>query len=84
MTAERVRTRWPVLVTQIESALHAAGESVLAATLGDLNVVYMYSCQDDFCQSFHSAPPPEGAYKRGWSTTTPAALAGIGAFAGSG
>jgi len=65
MTAERVRARWPVLAAQIESALHAADELALAATLEALSVVDMCSCQDDFCQSFRTAPPPDGAYGQG-------------------
>lgn len=38
------------------------GETGLASQVGELRVVELCGCGDDFCQSFFTAPPPTGGY----------------------
>ncbi|HZM74904.1 MAG TPA: hypothetical protein VFC19_04210 [Candidatus Limnocylindrales bacterium] len=59
--AELLRDRWPVLADQIETALRSA-EPALADRVGELPVVKRCACPDESCQSFYTAPPPDGAY----------------------
>jgi hypothetical protein len=62
---ELVRDRWPVLAAQIDEALCSADELVLAGVWHDADVVQECQCGDDFCQSFYTAPSPDGAYGPG-------------------
>lgn len=55
--------RWPVLFGQLRDALLA--EPDLASTIAALEVVEHCGCGDDFCQSFYTAPKPDGAYGAG-------------------
>jgi hypothetical protein len=59
---ELVRDRWPVLAAQIDVALRSAGEPVVADLWHDVRVTQQCACGDDFCQSFFTEPPPDGAY----------------------
>jgi hypothetical protein len=62
---ELLRDRWPVLAAQIETALRSSDEPALAERVGDLPVVQRCTCGDGFCQSFYTAPPPQGAFGEG-------------------
>lgn len=62
---ELARERWPVLAVQIETALRVADEPALAGLLHDLRIVQRCTCEDDFCQSFYTEPPPKTAYGTG-------------------
>ncbi|MEV6287416.1 hypothetical protein [Kribbella sp. NPDC051770] len=53
---------WPRLAGQVRDALTRDGEHELAAQIDGLPVVQRCECGDDFCQSFHTAPPPDGGY----------------------
>jgi len=63
--AELLRDRWPVLAAQLETALRACDEPTLAGLVEDLPVVRRCGCDDDFCQSFYTAAPPNGLYGAG-------------------
>lgn len=60
-----VRERWPLLAAQVAAALRSADEPALADQWHGVCVVLQCGCQDDFCQSFYTAPAPEGAYGPG-------------------
>ncbi|HEX6686933.1 MAG TPA: hypothetical protein VF062_29480 [Candidatus Limnocylindrales bacterium] len=62
---ELVRERWPVLAAQISAALGTAGEPDLAVQLDNLAVVKQCVCDDDWCQSFYTAPLTNGTYGPG-------------------
>lgn len=62
---ELVKERWPRFSDELAAALIAAGEHALAAHVAVLAVVELCACGDDFCQSFATAMPPEGAYGDG-------------------
>lgn len=64
-TSQRLVDRWPVLGGQLRDALVAEGEESLAAQMETLRVVARCGCGDDFCQSFYTAPKPDGAYGPG-------------------
>jgi hypothetical protein len=57
--------QWPTLAGQVRAALLAEQETVLAASIESLEVVAFCGCGDDFCQSFYTAPKPDGVYKPG-------------------
>ncbi|GAA2760029.1 hypothetical protein [Actinopolymorpha rutila] len=61
----RVVERWPMLGRQLREALVNDAEHELAAQVDALQVYEMCPCQDDFCQSFYTAPPPNGAFGAG-------------------
>src|SRR5688572_10417910 len=63
--AELLRDRWPVLAAQLETALRSSDEPTLADLVDRLPVVKRCGCDDDCCQSFYTAPPPEGSYGEG-------------------
>ena len=56
---------WPRLARELDDALLASGESLLAASVDSLRVVEQCGCDDDFCQSFYTAPKPQGTFGRG-------------------
>jgi hypothetical protein len=58
----RLRTTWPVFAEELTAALVADGSRELAAQVDHLRVVARCNCGDDFCQSFYTAPRPEGTY----------------------
>ena len=47
---------------ELESALRAAGELVLACGVPELRFHGQCPCEDQSCQSFYTAPPPDGEY----------------------
>jgi hypothetical protein len=57
--------RWAVLAAQLVEALQAEGRNELARQVGELEVHELCGCGDSFCQSFYTAPRPEGAYGPG-------------------
>lgn len=57
--------RWPVLAGELRAALLTADEIELADQVVELVVVQPCSCDEDFCQSFYTAPPPDGPYGPG-------------------
>ena len=63
--APLVREVHPDLSREVISLLEAEGESDLATCAWDLRIVAPCPCRDDFCQSFYTAPPPDGAYGPG-------------------
>jgi hypothetical protein len=60
-----VRDQWPTLADQLRGALLADQETTLAASVDSLTAVALCPCGDDFCQSFYTAPKPDGAYGPG-------------------
>lgn len=66
--SDRIADRWPVLAGQLADALRAAGEYGLASSAPQLRVVALCSCGDDFCQSFYTEQPPDGAWGPGHLT----------------
>lgn len=60
--APRLVERWPKLARQVRNALIRDGETGLASQIDALRVLKMCDCDDDFCQSFYTEPPPDGAY----------------------
>ena len=68
MTADEpplVSDQWPLLAAELVTALREEGESDLAGRVDTLRVLRQCGCDDDFCQSFHTAPEPTGAYGPG-------------------
>lgn len=61
----RMADRWPSLADQFRRALLAEGEAGLAVSVHGLRVVEPCGCGDEFCQSFYTAPKPDGAYGPG-------------------
>lgn len=60
--APRLVERWPKLAGQVRNALIRDSETGLASQIDALRVLKMCDCQEDFCQSFYTEPPPDGAY----------------------
>lgn len=60
--APRLVERWPELASQVRSALIRDDETELATEIDALRVLTMCDCDEDFCQSFYTEPPPDGAY----------------------
>ncbi|MFI8106821.1 hypothetical protein [Streptomyces sp. NPDC086023] len=60
-----VREVHPDLVAELVALLEAEGERELAICAWDIRLFAHCSCGDDFCQSFYTAPPPEGAFGPG-------------------
>ena len=61
----RLVDRWPVLGGQLRDALVAEGEESLVAQVETLRVVARCGCGDGFCQSFYTAPKPDGIWGPG-------------------
>jgi hypothetical protein len=61
----RIGELFPELVGELVDLLRAEGEGELAASVPFLRFVQWCPCGDDFCKSFYTAPPPEGAYGAG-------------------
>jgi hypothetical protein len=57
-----VSDRWPHLAAEVAVALREAGESHLVDQVNSPRVLQGCGCGDDFCQSFYTQPPPNGAY----------------------
>ncbi|GIF22416.1 hypothetical protein BJ973_002739 [Actinoplanes tereljensis] len=60
-----VSDRWPRLAAELADALREEGEDDLAEQAAGLRVLQQCDCGDDFCQSFYTQPPPDGAYGPG-------------------
>ena len=60
-----VSAQWPHLAAELTTALREEGENDLADQVDTLRVVQLCGCEDDFCQSFYTAPRPNGAYGPG-------------------
>jgi hypothetical protein len=56
---------WPVFAAELAAALDACGEAELREQVERLPIVEVCSCDDDFCQSFHTAPTRPGPYGDG-------------------
>ncbi|WP_436772206.1 hypothetical protein [Yinghuangia sp. YIM S09857] len=55
----------PDLCAQICQLLREESEHEVAAVFPHLPFLGWCECGDDFCQGFHTAPKPEGAYGQG-------------------
>jgi len=66
-----VRDVYPEFSPKLVSALEADGEHELAIAAGDLRVVAPCRCNDEFCQSFYTAPRPNGPYGAGHRNVMP-------------
>jgi hypothetical protein len=60
-----VSAKWPHLAAELVTALREEGEDDLADRVDSLHVLQECGCDDDFCQSFFTAPEPTGAYGPG-------------------
>ncbi|MFG1610009.1 hypothetical protein [Actinoplanes sp. NPDC049265] len=60
-----VSSQWPHLAAELITALREEGEDDLANQVTALHVLQRCGCDDDFCQSFYTAPEPAGAYGPG-------------------
>jgi hypothetical protein len=60
-----VSAQWPHLAAELVTALRAEGEHDLADRVDTLGVLHQCACDDDFCQSFYTAPKPTGPYGPG-------------------
>ncbi|WP_433832575.1 hypothetical protein ACQP2E_16485 [Actinoplanes sp. CA-015351] len=65
-----VADSWPRLAAELTVALRTAGEHRLADQIAGLRVFQECGCGDDFCQSFDTQPPPDGAYGPGHRNVT--------------
>jgi hypothetical protein len=63
--APLLRATWPVFATELAAALDACGETGLKEQVERLRIVEVCSCNDGFCQSFHTAPKLPGPYGDG-------------------
>ena len=55
----------PGFSAELVSLLEAEGEPDLAVCANDLRVITRCPCTDAFCQSFRTAPKPDGGYGPG-------------------
>ncbi|TIC82261.1 hypothetical protein E8D34_16975 [Nocardioides sp. GY 10113] len=60
-----LRDRWPALTGELRTALTAEREPALARQVDELVVVQPCGCGDGFCQSFYTAPRPNGPWGPG-------------------
>jgi hypothetical protein len=60
-----VRELFPKLVAELIACLEDEGETYLAISARDIRLHSWCRCNDDFCQSFYTAEPPNGAYGPG-------------------
>ena len=65
-----LREIYPDLCTEPVGLLNAEGLSGLGVCAHDLRIVAPCRCADDFCRSFHTAPPPNGPYGPGHRNVT--------------
>ena len=65
MRSDLLVQRWPAFAAELETLLTCSSEPQLAGSVGALRVVAHCACGDDFCQTFYTAPPPEGSYPDG-------------------
>ena len=60
-----LREVYPDLSAELVSLLNAEELTDLSVCARDLRIVALCSSGDGFCQSFHTAPPPDGSYGPG-------------------
>ena len=60
-----VSAKWPHLAAELVTSLREEGKNDLADRVGTLHLLQECGCDDDFCQSFFTAPEPTGAYGPG-------------------
>ncbi|HEY1179914.1 MAG TPA: hypothetical protein VGF17_27475 [Phytomonospora sp.] len=60
-----IREAYPVFAAELTALLDAVGERALAVGVRDLRWFAGCDCGDDFCQGFHTAEPPAGAFGEG-------------------
>ncbi|MBR7827436.1 hypothetical protein KDK95_14050 [Actinospica sp. MGRD01-02] len=65
--APLLREIHPDFSAELVSLLEAEGHTDLAVCAYDLRIIARCPCKDDFCQSFYTAPKPDGAYGPGHS-----------------
>jgi hypothetical protein len=63
--ARLLREIYPGFSHELISLLEAEDESDLAICAWDLRIIARCPCSNDFCQSFYTELPPEGAYGAG-------------------
>ncbi|QLQ11835.1 MAG: hypothetical protein HZY75_09755 [Nocardioidaceae bacterium] len=74
----RLVDRWPDFARQLREALVAEDEELLVTQVETLSVIAECGCGDDFCQSFYTAPKPDGAYGPGhWNVLLDAPWSGM-------
>ena len=66
-----VRDVYPAFSAKLVSALEADGEHELAIFAGELRIVAPCHCNGENCQSFYTAPPPNGPYGAGHRNVMP-------------
>jgi hypothetical protein len=59
------REVYPDFVTHLVGLLDAAGHRDLGICAWDVRIIALCACDDEFCQSFYTALPPQGAYGPG-------------------
>ncbi|MFD8559795.1 hypothetical protein ACWDOR_26235 [Streptosporangium canum] len=64
-SGQLVREAFPRLAAELAVLLRQEGEDALATSVDGLRVHSGCGCGDDFCKSFHTAAPPDGAYGDG-------------------
>ncbi|GIH94119.1 hypothetical protein ACFFMN_25625 [Planobispora siamensis] len=60
-----VRELFPDLITELIACLREEEEEGLAVSAWDIRFYEECGCDDDFCQSFYTAEPPDGGYGPG-------------------
>jgi hypothetical protein len=55
----------PELGEELIQLLKARGDDDLVSQISELLIVDRCRCEDDFCSSIYTAPPPKGAYGPG-------------------
>ena len=66
-TPPLLRAVYPDFAAELISLLNDDGHTDLAICAYDLRIIARCGCTDDFCQSFYTAPKPDGAYGPGHS-----------------
>ena len=61
-----LREHAPVFAAELKTLLAAAGEPNLASSVDGMPIVQACTCGDEFCASFYTAAPPDGAYGAGY------------------
>ncbi|WP_031168006.1 hypothetical protein [Streptosporangium roseum] len=64
-SGQLVREAFPRLAAELAVLLRQEGEDVLATSVDGLRVHSACGCRDDFCTSFNTAAPSDGAYGDG-------------------
>ena len=64
----RVIDLWPKISAEVQHLLRTDGYGALADQISDLELTEMCRCGDSFCDSFFTAPRPDGAWEPRAST----------------